>query len=185
MSQAPGPTMKIDVVDPADRVVGSTLRKDVFQQKDAFRVVHVFIFDHRRRLLLQQLAPTRDRNPLHWGSSVAAYLFTGETYEEAAERRLAQELEVRGARLREVGRTTMLDQGVVKFIALFETVWSHKIHPDPTHIADVKWFSLAEVDRAIRARSIRFTPTFLEVYPFYRISRPAKGPRRRSGGNVG
>jgi isopentenyldiphosphate isomerase len=171
MSQTPGPLMEIDLVDPADRVVGTTLRKDVFRQNDGFRVVHIFIFDRRRRLLLQQLGASRDRNPLHWGSSVAGYLFTGEQYEEAAERRLYQELQIQGPKLRLVGRTAMLDEGVVKFITLFETTWSKETRRDATHIARLRWLSLSSIDRAIRERSIRFTPTFLEVYPFYRISR--------------
>ena len=174
MSQTPSPMMEIDLVDPADRVVGTTLRKDVFRQKDAFRVVHIFILDGRRRLLLQQLAASRDRNPLHWGSSVAGYLFTGEGYEDAAERRLHQELQIRGARLRLVGRTTMLDDGVVKFITLFETTRSKEMKRDPAHIARLKWLSLSSVDHAIRERSMQFTPTFLEVYPFYRVSRAGR-----------
>jgi isopentenyl-diphosphate delta-isomerase len=179
MTDLPSLAMTIDLVDPADRVVGEGSRNNVFRQKDAFRVVHILVFDRKGRLLLQQLSASRERNPLHWGSSVAAYLFSGESYEEAAHRRLEQELGVLNASITPVGITTMLDAGVVKFISLFKTALSDTaVTPDPAHIATTRWFSLEEIDRAIRQRSLNFTPTFLEVYSYFRVS-DAVAPRRR------
>jgi isopentenyl-diphosphate delta-isomerase len=166
--------MRIDTVDQYDHVKGAVQRGAVFQQKDAFRVVHIFIFDDHRRLLLQQLSARRDRHPLRWGSSVAAYLFSGETYRKAAKRRLAQELGV-NLNLRLVGRTSMVDQGVPKFISLFQAAGgTAQLRPDPDPIASVKWCALGEIDRAVRDAPEQFTPTFMHVYRFFCDS--AKAP---------
>jgi 16S rRNA (adenine1518-N6/adenine1519-N6)-dimethyltransferase len=75
---APGRSTPIDRVNKADVPIGLVERGEVFEQGAAFRVVHVFVLDRRGHLLLQQLGARRDRNPLRWGSSVAAYLHAGE-----------------------------------------------------------------------------------------------------------
>src|SRR4051812_14416667 len=86
--------MLIDRVDRSDAVIGPIERRRVFELRANFRVVHVFVLDGRGRLLLQQIPHGGKRHPGHWGSSVAGYVFAGEGYDEAARRRLGQELDV-------------------------------------------------------------------------------------------
>src|SRR2546427_5528889 len=109
-----GKEMVVDRVDTSDHPIGSIPRKEVFAKKAGFRVAHVFVFNDRRELLLQRLANTRDRHPGNWGSSVAAYLFSGEDYLAAAERRIQQELGISSPALRLFGKTPMDDDGCTK-----------------------------------------------------------------------
>lgn len=108
--------MVIDRVDAHDKPIGVIHREEVFSKRANFRVAHDLVFNSRGELLIQQLSNTRTRHPGDWGSSVAAYLFAGESYQAAAERRLAEELGVSGIRLNYIGKTSMVDQGVEKFI---------------------------------------------------------------------
>src|SRR3954454_2699766 len=103
--------MLIDRVDRSDAVIGPIERRRVFELKANFRVVHVFVLDRQGRLLLQQIPPGGKRHPGYWGCSVAGYLFTGESYEEAARRRLGQELGVADAEPGFFGKVTMNDSG--------------------------------------------------------------------------
>jgi isopentenyl-diphosphate delta-isomerase len=152
--------MLLDQVDAEDRVVGTVARKDVFRFHAGFRVVHVFLFRDKETLLLQRLASTRERHPLRWGSSVAAYLFAGEGYEEAAQRRLREELGIAGVELEPRGRTIMFDQGCRKHIMLFSGIFRGQAHPDPMHIAELREVGLNEVSRLAESDPDAFTPTF-------------------------
>lgn len=160
--------MLLDRVDEEDHVVGTVARKDIFRVHANFRVVHVFVFNSTGELLLQRLALTRERNPGLWGSSVAAYLFAGETYDEAARRRLSEELGITPQELRAVGKDTMHDQGSLKHIGLFTGTADGPFTLDHEHIAEVRFMTIAEIERQLARYPERFTPTFQEVFAFYR-----------------
>jgi isopentenyl-diphosphate Delta-isomerase len=163
---APSASSLIDQVDPEDRPVGLVPRGEVLGIGANFRTAHVFVF-HNDRLLLQQLAPTRERHPCRWGSSVAAYLSAGETYEQAAERRLAEELGLQG-QLDEVGKTCMQDGRSLKFVELYMLRDGPASIREPDHIAQLRYWETAELEDAIAKDSAMFTQTFLHVYEFFR-----------------
>jgi isopentenyldiphosphate isomerase len=159
--------MLVDSVDQNDTPVGVVRRNEVFAKRVNFRVAHDLVFNSGGKLLVQQLARTRTRHPGYWGSSVAAYLFSGETYEAAARRRLAQELGIEGVPLSEVGKASMEDSGCQKFIGIFATIHDGPFNFDPEHIDAIEFLSLGEIGELHAAGSRRFTPTFMRVLDFY------------------
>jgi isopentenyl-diphosphate Delta-isomerase len=162
------PSMTIDVVDDSDRPVGTIDRDAVLGSGQAFRTAHVFVRDSAGRLLLQRLAATRPRHPGRWGSSVAAYLHAGETYQAAAARRLGEELGVAGATLRILGKLRMNEEGARKFVTLFAAEQSGPLTPDPAVIDEVRWVAAATIRDELAARPESFTPTFALVFELYR-----------------
>jgi isopentenyl-diphosphate Delta-isomerase len=162
----PTPNMRIDVVNELDEKVGEALRREVLPNAKNFHTAHLFLFDEAGRLLLQQLGANRDRHPLTWGASVAAYVFAGETYEEAIRRRTRQELGVT-IEPELVGKTEMLDRSSTKFVSLFTATFSGHVTPDPQHIEAVQLLTLDEVAAALRSAPEQFTPTFRHIFPFY------------------
>jgi isopentenyl-diphosphate delta-isomerase len=163
---APSASTFIDQVDPDDQAVGRVRRGEALPLGANFRTVHVFVFSDRQ-LLLQQLAQTRERNPGRWGSSVAAYLFAGESYEEAARRRLAEELGLEGD-LIPIGKMRMVDKRSLKFVELYALEDGPAEISEPEHIAELRYWDQAVLDVAVESSSAIFTPTFLNVYRFYR-----------------
>jgi isopentenyldiphosphate isomerase len=117
-------------------------------------------------LLLQRLARTRERHPFRWGSSVAGYLYAGETYREAAERRLAEELGLRTP-LEEVGVTAMNDEGVTKFVGVFTTIADNPRIAEPDHIDSIEFRHLDEVERDISRRPEAYTDTLRHVLRYW------------------
>jgi isopentenyl-diphosphate delta-isomerase len=172
-SSLPYPEMPVDVVDLSDRPIGTAARRDVLTKRADFRVVHVFLMDTEGRILLQQLSPNRDRNPLRWGASVAAYLFAGETYEEAARRRLAQELNVTDVTLTRVGKTSMLDETSIKFIEVYQATYEGPIAFDESHIAGLAYETPDAIAESLKNDPATFTPTFRVLFPFFIASRHA------------
>lgn len=161
---APTKTSPIDAVDAHDHPVGTVPRGDALEVGANFRTVHVFVF-HDGRLLLQRLAPTRERHPQRWGSSVAAYLHAGESYEQAAHRRLWEELGLRGS-VRRVGKTRMEDERSLKFVELYTLDDGPAWIREPDHIAELRYWALDDVDRIVAQAPECFTPTFLHIYRY-------------------
>jgi isopentenyldiphosphate isomerase len=163
----PSATALVDAVDEHDQLIGTVRRREVLKVGANFRTAHVFVFDHARRLLLQRLALTRDRHPGRWGSSVAAYLFAGEDYAAAARRRAREELAVYRP-LEWFGKLEMHDGPSLKFVALFTCVSDAAVINEPDHIAELRWWSLSDLERETRVHPAAFTPTFLQLLVFFR-----------------
>jgi isopentenyldiphosphate isomerase len=159
--------MTIDVVDDNDIPIGVIERNEVFRQRANFRVAHNLVFNSRGELLIQRLATSRIRHPGYWGSSVAAYIFAGELYEDAAERRLSLELGVHGVPLNYVGKTSMEDEGCQKFIGVFAGNHNGPFSFDQDHISSLEFLARSVIHELHAAGSRLFTPTFLQVLSFY------------------
>jgi isopentenyl-diphosphate delta-isomerase len=162
----PGRNALIDRVDEQNRSVGTIARQDVFTEHANFRTVHVLVLNHAGDLLLQQLAPTRDRHPLQWGSSAAGYIYSGETYEDAARRRLREELGL-DSELKPVGVTPMDDEGVTKFVGVFVTVADHPRVLEPDHIADIEFRPQVDIERDIDRHAGTYTDSLRHVLAFW------------------
>lgn len=163
---APTKSSLVDTVDSRDRPIGTMARGQVLPAGSNFRTAHVFIRTDSG-LLLQRLGASRSRHPLRWGSSVAAYLFAGEDYMTAARRRLQDELAL-DLPLIEIGKLAMHDGASTKFVHLFEGESDVSAIADPSHIAELRSFSLDQVDVASRSDPASFTPTFLGLWSLYR-----------------
>jgi isopentenyldiphosphate isomerase len=162
-----GEEMLIDAVNKSDAPIGVIRRNEVFRKQVNFRVAHDLIFNSRGELLVQQLARTRLRHPGFWGSSVAAYVSAGESYQAAAERRLVEELGVRGVALNYVGKTSMEDEGCLKFIGVFSAIHNGPFTFARDHIETLEFLSMSQIHELHANGSREFTPTFLHVLRFY------------------
>jgi isopentenyldiphosphate isomerase len=162
-----GEEMLIDTVNQSDAPIGVIRRNEVFRKRANFRVAHDLIFNSRGELLVQQLARTRIRHPGFWGSSVAAYVFAGESYQAAAERRLAEELGVRGVALTYLGKTSMEDDGCQKFIGVFSAIHNGPFTFARDQIEALEFLPIHQIHELHAAGLREFTPTFWQVLSFY------------------
>ena len=158
-----GPQQILDAVDKEDRVVGSVRRGDVFRVGANFRVAHLFLFNDRSEMLVQRLASSRPRHPGCWGSSVAAYVNSGESCREAIERRAQQELGVLLECVTFLGKTSMSDDKCLKFISLFLGSWHGPLAIDTSHISKIRFLPVADLLRARKSEPWLFTPTFVHL----------------------
>lgn len=153
----------VDRVDENDNPIGTISRSQVFKVHANFRVAHLLIFDRVGRLLIQQLALSRKRHPGQWGSSVAAYVLAGETYEQAMKRRTLEELGLQDLELMHLGKTTMVDEGCLKFISVFSIQHEGLFNIDRSHIASVRFVSFREMIALPQKPGERFTATLAHV----------------------
>jgi isopentenyl-diphosphate delta-isomerase len=171
---APAPTALIDQVDDANRPIGVVRRADVLSMHANFRTVHILLTNAAGLLLLQRLAPTRDRHPGQWGSSVAGYLFAGETYAAAASRRLREELDV-NAKLTSCGVVPVDDEGNTKFVGVFTGIAEHPRIADPEHIAAIEFRPVDAVEADLGAGLSTYTDTFVQVFAYWKRHQSSVG----------
>jgi isopentenyl-diphosphate Delta-isomerase len=161
---SPAATNPIDWVDDEDHPVRVVPRGQALVEGANFRTAHVFVFSLDGELLLQRLAETRERHPGRWGSSVASYLHASETYDQAARRRLFEELGL-DAPLTYVGKIRMQEDGdSLKFVALYRTTADHAEIYEPRQIAELRYWSGQEIVSALCDSPDEFTPTFQQLY---------------------
>lgn len=160
-------TTILDLVDAADRPVGTVLRKDALRPGVGFRVVHVLIVDENGQVALQEIAPSHARHPGWWGSSVAGYVHAGEPYEQAAQRKLAEEAGLENYPVEHLGTTRMLDEGATKFIGVFLARAPRTLlRPNPEDFQSIEFAALSQLREELRRKSRAFTPTFERVIQF-------------------
>jgi isopentenyl-diphosphate Delta-isomerase len=164
----PAPTADtlIDRVDDLDRPIGTILRGEALQPGVGFRVAHVLVKNNQGQMLLQQVGAHRRRSALRWGSSVAAYLFAGESYSDAASRRLREEIGLTTP-LRYLGKVRMVDEGAIKFIGVFDTMAQQASVMEPDHIETLSFWNLKTIGQALRKDPSAFTETFPFVFKLY------------------
>lgn len=121
----------------------------------------MLVFNRHGDLLLQCIAPGL-RHEGMWGSSVAGYVQAGESYDQAAVRKLDNELGIVPG-LKSLGKSSMLDGSSVKFLGLYHATHDGPIHPDSSQISGVAYVPMQTLLQE-RQRGLRpFTPTFLHV----------------------
>lgn len=96
------PDEMVVLVDDLNQVIGTALKRDIHHSETPLhRGFSVFIFNYQGELLLQQRAFTKRTWPGVWSNSCCGHPMPGETFEQAAVRRLEFELGLSGIELTE------------------------------------------------------------------------------------
>lgn len=153
----------VDVVDKKDRVIGKSTA-DICRKKGYIhRVALIFVFDSKKRILLQQRHRLKDHSPLHWTASAGGRVKRGETYKEGALRELTEELGIVPKKILFVGKNLYQDQALKTkkhFLASFIVYSDGPFKIDKTHIEKVKFFSIKEIKNMV-INAEKFQPEIL------------------------
>lgn len=86
----------LDIVDDNDYVIDQMYRSEVYRfGLSTFRAVNAFIVDKQNRLWIPTRSPHKTLFPLCLDTSVGGHVKAGETYEQAFERELYEEVQLR------------------------------------------------------------------------------------------
>jgi len=159
----------MDVVDEHDRIIGTGDRKEIHNKGLLHRSVHIFVVDPDGRMYLQKRSLYKQEHPGKWDSSAAGHVRSGESYDEAAARELAEELNLR-ARV----------SPVLKIPASQETGGEHSTlycvqcdrttgipEPNPLEIEEGRFFTPGEIEDLCMRTPEVITPSFRLLYGEY------------------
>ncbi len=94
----------VDVVDTDDRVIGRATRAEVRAQKLRHRATYILVFNAHGQLFVHRRSAAKDVYPSYYDVAVGGVVGAGESYDEGAQRELAEELGITGAAPRPILR---------------------------------------------------------------------------------
>jgi len=153
------------VVDENDQVIGQKTRGEVHAEKLLHRAVHIFVFNKRGDLLLQQRSMFKDAHPGVWDSSVSGHLDAGEDYGPAAVRELEEEMGIRVDEVpEEIARIAPCEETGWEHVRLYRTHYSGSVRFPAAEVEAAAWFPPAELKLWISACPDDFASGFIECW---------------------
>lgn len=156
------------LVDSSDQVIGNAPKKAVhLPGGQLHRAFSIFIYADNHLVLLHKRSLDKPLWPDFWTNSCCSHPRTGESYEDAVQRRLGEELGI---------QTPLSRIYQFEYQANFETVGTEHelcavyighldrpidITPHPNEISHWGWFDLEQVDQWVANKPEEFTPWFL------------------------
>jgi isopentenyldiphosphate isomerase len=167
----------VDVVDESDRVVGTVTRSEVRAKGLLHRVASTLVFRSDGRLLVHRRTDSKDVFPGAFDCFVGGVVGAGESYEEARDRELAEEMAIEGARPIELFTHRFESDEDRSISAIYAVTWDGPVVPQ---VAEVAWHAWESVERVgERAAQPSFVPDGREVFHRWLV-----GGRRVPGDGV-
>jgi isopentenyl-diphosphate Delta-isomerase len=153
------------IVDSEDRVLGFRSREDCHEGEGILhRAFSIFIFNGKKELLLQKRSGEKALWPLHWSNSVCSHPRKGESYGDAARRRLIEEMGLQvplkflfkfqyQARFRDMGSENEL-------CSVFIGKSNGAVRANKSEVAEWKYIALPDLNVDLSENSGEYTPWF-------------------------
>ncbi|MGK5737501.1 isopentenyl-diphosphate Delta-isomerase [Micromonospora sp. URMC 103] len=157
----------VELVDDAGRPCGETTVAAAHQPPGRLhRAFSVMLVDPDGQVLLQRRAAVKTRFPLRWANSCCGHPLPGESLDEAANRRLREELGAGPVELTEVGVYVYYAEDPATGRVEFE--YDHVLRgefrpgapllPDPTEVAELRWADPAALETDLDADPRAYAP---------------------------
>ena len=159
----------IILVDEQDREIGVAGKMEVHQKGQLHRAFSVFIFDSGGRLLLQKRALDKYHSPGLWTNTCCSHPRPGEKTEEAAARRLREEMGFETP-LTEIFHFTYrasFENGLVEheYDHVFAGEYEGPVNPAPEEASEYTYLHLYKINKMLQDNPDQFTPWFNIAFP--------------------
>jgi isopentenyl-diphosphate delta-isomerase type 1 len=138
------PKELVIVVDENDYVMDYLPRKKTHDKKLLHRTISILVFNEKNQVMLQKRSMKKDSNPGKWSNAAGGHVGHEETYDEAAEREIMEELRlktkpafIKKMIIKDPAHTTMTQLYTVQSNGPFE------FNPEETD--EIKFFSKDEL----------------------------------------
>ena len=154
----------VDLYDENRAPLGKTAERYGEKGRGEYRtVVHICVFDHAGRMLIQRRVPDKRIWPGRWDVAAAGGVDAGETSRQAAEREFREDLgyilDLRDLR---PSLTVNFAGGYDDFFIVVQDVDLTRLTLQREEVAEVRWVTLEEAeDMVADGRFIPYPPSFL------------------------
>jgi isopentenyldiphosphate isomerase len=139
----------VDHVDAANNVISVVTRATIRRDNLLHRSVGILVVNSRREVLIHRRADDKDVWPGQWDLAAGGVVASGETYELAAARELAEEVGIVGAPLEHLTDGRFVDDRVNALVRFFRATWDGPVHFDDGEVVEALWVSVAELRRRL------------------------------------
>lgn len=155
----------LDVVDADDIVIGTATRSEVHRRGVRHRAVHILVYNSAGHVYVQRRSWTKDCSPGLWDTSAAGHVDHGETYAQAAQRELVEELGVASAEpLQALFALRAAPATGNEFVRVYRAFTHTPLIPDPLEIIDGRWLEPAALGHWLAREPDAFTRTFHVIW---------------------
>lgn len=151
----------VDIVDDNDHVVATVTRAEMRARRLQHRYVGIAVVSSDGRLLIHRRSETKDIWPGWWDIAAGGVVASGETYEHAAQRELAEELGVVDVAMEYLGEGRYLDDELAAIGRAYRVVHDGPFSFDDGEIVEARWVTFDELE-AMRGTH-RFLPDSLAL----------------------
>lgn len=144
----------LDIVNNNDIVVGAELRSVIYQQKmKHFRVINALIVNDDGKLWIPKRTATKALFPSCLDMSVGGHVQSGETYDQAFERELQEELRLSCLDIDYEIKAYLspLKHNVSAFMMVYEIKSNIAPHYNPEDFCDYSWVTPSELLQQIES----------------------------------
>ncbi len=148
----------VTLVDPSGAVLGPAERSVVRRDNLRHAATAVLVRDRRDRIYVHRRSPDKDWAPGHHDAAAGGMIAFGEEPRASAERELAEELGIVGARLLPLGLSRYED-GTTRCVEhCYEARWDGPVIWADREVVWGAWLSLAELDAKLADPAWPFVP---------------------------
>lgn len=155
-----------DLFDIRDEKITIGTKEDARHLHLWRRVVHIFIFDRKGKLLICKRPASKDAYPNLITSSAGGHVERGESYRAAAKRELYEELGLT-ASLKDFDHFNISGLHGKIITRLFIGHCAKEIRPDPKEIASHRFASISSLKKDIRNHPKKFAPPFRKAFTLF------------------
>jgi len=154
-----------DLVDKNDSLVRLGTKKYAKRLGLWRRAVHIFVLNKKGHLLISKRGPHLFTYPDLFTSSAGGHVERGESYKNAAQRELFEELGIK-SQVKDLGRFDVEDSHG-KIIHHLFTAPASRVFPDSREVASCMFFPLPKVLKMIRSDPKKYTLPFRRAIRYY------------------
>lgn len=162
------------LVDVNDQEIGKMEKQEAHEKGLLHRAFSVFVFNEKKELLLQQRALTKYHSAGLWTNTCCSHPRVGETIEQAAHRRLMEEM---GFDCELTTKSSFIykasfENGLTEheFDHILVGVFNGEINFNPTEVKNFKWITLDELASDLRQNNQNYTAWFKIIFENFQKS---------------
>ncbi len=162
------------LVDENDQEIGTMEKQEAHEKGLLHRAFSVFVFNENKELLLQQRALTKYHSAGLWTNTCCSHPRIGETIEQAAHRRLMEEM---GFDCDLSTKTSFIykaafENGLTEheFDHVLVGSFNGEININPTEVKNFKWINLEELQIDLLQNNQNYTAWFKIIFDNFQKS---------------
>ncbi len=163
---------QVVLVSENDEVLGLMPKQAAHENGVLHRAFSVFLFNDEGEMLLQKRAQSKYHSPNQWTNAVCSHPRNNETYEEAAHRRLQEELGISAAlthRFYFIYKAEVGDQlWEHELDHVFTAEYNGVFHLNEDEVSEVRYISMFDLEREMQEHPEHFTEWFKIILKKYK-----------------